>query len=65
MYEYIYSAVSLVDPPLASIFDLLESLLHESTTPNTYLEITFLVIVVQMSIHSCPWLVVNCSPLAA
>jgi hypothetical protein len=40
-------------------------LLHESTTPFTYLEIPFLVIMVQMSIHSRPWLIVNCSPLAA
>jgi hypothetical protein len=32
--------------------------------PFTYLEIPFLVIVVRMSIHTRPWLVIDCSPLA-
>jgi hypothetical protein len=36
----------------------------DQSSPFTYLEIPFLVIVVRMSIHSRPWLVVNCSPLA-
>jgi hypothetical protein len=30
----------------------------------TYLEIPFLVIVVRMSIHTHPWLVIDCPPLA-
>ncbi len=32
--------------------------------PFPYLEIPFLVIVVRMSIHTRPWLVIDCSPLA-
>jgi hypothetical protein len=63
--EYIYSAVSLVNPPLLPSVIFSIPLLHESTTPFTYLGIPFLVIVVRISIHSRPWLVINCSPLAA
>jgi hypothetical protein len=33
-------------------------------TPLTYLEVPFLVIVVRMSIHTHPWLVTDCPPLA-
>jgi hypothetical protein len=65
MHEYIYSAVSLVDPPLLPFLIFSIPLLHESTTPFTYLEIPFLVIVFRISIYSRPRLVVNCSPLAA
>jgi hypothetical protein len=65
MHEYIYSAVSQVNPPLLPSLIYSIPLLHETTTPFTYLKIPFLVIVVRMSIHSHPWLVVNCSPLAA
>ncbi len=39
-------------------------LLSSAFTPLTYLEIPFLVIVVWMSIHTCPWLVIDCPPLA-
>ncbi len=65
MHEYIYSAISLVNPPLLPPLIYSIPLLHESTTPFTYLEIPFLVIMVRISIHSRPWLVINCSPLAA
>jgi hypothetical protein len=34
------------------------------TTPFTYLEIPFLVIVVRMSMHGRPLLVIDCPPLA-
>jgi hypothetical protein len=51
MHEYIYSAVSLVNPPLLPFLLYSIPLLHESTTPFTYLDISFLVIVVRMSIH--------------
>ncbi len=50
---------SLLLPPLLALFPL-----HESKT-LFYLEIPLLVIVVRMSIHSRPRLVINCSPLAA
>jgi hypothetical protein len=46
MHEYIYSVVSLVNPPLLPSLIYSIPLFHESTTPFTYLEIPFLVIVV-------------------
>jgi hypothetical protein len=65
MHKYIYNAVFHDEPSPASIFGLLHSPLHESTAPFTYLEILLLVIVVRISTHSRPWLVINCSALAA
>jgi hypothetical protein len=65
MHEYSYSAFSLINPPLLPSLIYSIPILHESTAAFTYLEIPFLVIVVRMSVHSRPWLIVNCSPLAA
>ncbi len=63
--EYIYSAIPLSNPPFFSHIRFMSLSFAYFTTPLPYLEIPFLVIVVRISIHSRPWLVVNCSPLAA
>ncbi len=51
-------------PPLASLFCLLPFPLCKWTTPFYLLGDPFLVIVVGMSIHTRPWLVIDCPPLA-
>ncbi len=58
MYTILHEYCSTIQPSslLPSSF--------EQTTPLTYLEIPFLVIVVRMSIHTRPWLVTDCPPLA-
>ncbi len=55
----------LVNPPLASRSYFSLPLLHDSTPLFTYLEILLLLLGVRIPILSCPWLAVNCSPLAA
>ncbi len=47
-------------PPLAPSIPLSPSFVF----PVTYLEIPLLLLVVRISIHSRPWLAINCSPLA-
>ncbi len=51
-------------PPPASLFCPLPVPLCKWTPLFTYLEISFLVIVVRMSIHTLPQLVIDCPPLA-
>jgi hypothetical protein len=55
----------LVNPSLASRPCFILPLSHDPTLLFTYLEILLLLLVVQIPIHSCPWFVINCSPLAA
>jgi hypothetical protein len=56
---------SLSTHPLASCSCFILPLSYDSTLLFTYLEILFLLLVVRIPIHSCPWIAVNCSPLAA
>ncbi len=52
--------------PFAALIDSLHSPLSERISPLFYLlGDPLLVIVVRMSIHSRPCLVINCSPLAS
>jgi hypothetical protein len=66
MYTCIYITVMFhcIDPPLASIFASLCPSLHDPPFCLTYLEISLLLLVVRIPIHSCPWLAINCSSLA-
>ncbi len=56
--QYFMNIVLLSNPPPCFPFPL------EMNYPLTYLEIPFLVIVVRMSIHTRPWLMTDCPPLA-
>jgi hypothetical protein len=65
-YRHIYVRVVMflsVNLSLVLLFASLNPL--RITRPRVYLEIPFLLLVEQILIHSCPWLVINCSPLAA
>jgi hypothetical protein len=70
IYIYIHTstfmnAALLADPPLLSSLPIFNPLARVNHPFSTYLEILLLVIMVQISIHSHPWLVINCSPLAS
>jgi hypothetical protein len=60
IHEYIHNAISLVNPFLLPSLICFTPLYTSQPTFFTYLEIPLLVIVVRISIHSRPWLVVNC-----
>jgi hypothetical protein len=63
---YIYSVISSIKTLWFPLLIYSIPLLYVSTPLFfTYLEIPFLAIMVRISIHSRPWLVINCSPLAS
>jgi hypothetical protein len=64
-HAYIYSVIPQLSPFWFPLLIHPIPFLHISPPLFTYLEIPLLVIVVRMSIHSRPWLVINCSPLAS
>jgi hypothetical protein len=71
MQRYVYvqdvqvCSSSRLTPPFASRSPSSHSLLYLPIPLFTYLENQLLLLVVRIPIHSCPWFVINCSPLAA
>jgi hypothetical protein len=59
-YAFVSNVPLILHPSLPTLFPL-----DKLISLFTYLEIPLLTIVVRMSIHPCPWLVINCSPLAS
>jgi hypothetical protein len=49
--------------PLASRPCFILPLLHDPNLLFTYLEILLLLLVVRITVHSCPWFAINCPPL--
>ncbi len=52
-------------PPCFPLLPQFCSLLYGLTPLFTYLENQLLLLVMRISIHTCPWFAINCSPLAA
>jgi hypothetical protein len=66
MHRYIHVTMTISCQPTPLLPSLLHlTPLHEPTLLFTYLEILLLLLLVQIPIHSCPWLAINFSPLAA
>jgi hypothetical protein len=66
MYTYKYTTIMFFfcqSSPCLHLCFILPPL-HDPTLLFTYLEIPLLLLVVRITIHSCPWLAINCSPLA-
>jgi hypothetical protein len=66
-YAEIYKHTTILSQPspLLPALPSFCSLLYDSTPLFTYLENQLLLLVMRVPIHSCPWLAINCSPLAA
>ncbi len=63
--QHFHEYWSFDQPPFCFPLCLFLTLAWVNHSFSTYLEIPLLVIMVRISIHSRPWLVINCSPLAS